>query len=231
MALISVFIDQIRTDRVGRYEELIRELAAEARKKKEGWRWTANEVGFGRRSTMHYVSRHEDYADLEKHGDPQALFTRVLGTKKGEKHLEELNESLISSERLLGLHRPDLSYPKEPAEGIVPVTSVAMLHARPGFQQTVEELLLKLAEAIPKTGESARVASFQAVTGDMLVYWIVRPLNRLADLDQQSIGRDLLINAYGQNEGAQHFRSGLEGVDQLRREIVFYREDLSNPPG
>ena len=91
-------------------------------------------------------------------------------------------------------------------------------------------MLLKIAEAIPKTGESARIASYQAVTGDMLVYWLVRPLNRLADLDKQSIGRDLLVNAYGQSEGNRFFHSGLENVDQLQREIVFYREDLSNPP-
>ena len=32
MSLISVFTDQIRPDRVRRYEELIAELAAEARK-------------------------------------------------------------------------------------------------------------------------------------------------------------------------------------------------------
>ena len=230
MSLISVFTDQIRPDRVRRYEELISELAAEARKKKEAWRWTAHQVGFGVRARMYYVSRHEDFADVEKHGDSQALFRRVLGEKNGEKHLEEVTECVASSERALSLHRPDLSYPKEPAEGIAPITSLALLRARPGSQQAVEELLLKVAEAIPKTGESAAIASFQAVTGDMLVYWLARPLNRLADLDQQSVGRDLLIKAYGPNEGDRVFRSALEAADQLQREIVFYREDLSNPP-
>ena len=46
----------------------------------------------------------------------------------------------------------------------------------------------------------------------------------------QTVGRDLLIKAFGQNEGDRIFRSGLEGIDQLQREITSYNEELSNPP-
>ena len=35
--------------------------------------------------------------------------------------------------------------------------------------------------------------------------------------------------AFGKPEGERIFRSGLEGVDRLEREITVYREDLSNP--
>jgi hypothetical protein len=230
MSLISVFTDEIRPGQTRRYEELIAEVAAEARKKKEAWRWTAHQVTIGQRSRMYYGSRHEDYADVERQGDPEALFARVLGEKKGAKQLEEVGECTASNERALGLHRPDLSYPQEPAEGIARLTSLVVVRARPGLQNVVEEMILKFAEAIPKTGESSRIGTFQALTGDMLVYWIARPLDRLADLDGQSAGRDLLIKAYGQNEGDRIFRAGLEGVDQLQREITVYREDLSNPP-
>ena len=83
VSLISVFTDQIRPDRGRRYEEIIAELAAEARKKREGWRWTAHQVGFGPLAKIYYVSEHPDYADLEKHGDAQALFERVLGRQEG----------------------------------------------------------------------------------------------------------------------------------------------------
>jgi len=87
----------------------------------------------------------------------------------------------------------------------------------------------QLAEAIPKSGQPGSVAAAQAVIGDMLGYWIVRPLQKLADLERQSVGRDLLIKAFGKQEGERIFRSGLEGVDRLEREITVYREDLSNP--
>ena len=230
MALISVFTDQIRQDRIRPYEERVAELAAEARKKKEGWRWTAHAVGFGSLARIYHVSQHEDHADLEKRGDPLALFTRVLGEKKGEKHLEDVTECLVSSERILATQRPDLSYPQQPPAGIAPVSSVAAIRARPGQQDVVEELLRKFAEAVPKTGENARIGTAQQLTGDMSIYWIVRPLESLSQLDQQSVGQDLLIKAFGKTEGERIFRAGLAGADQVQREITTYREDLSNPP-
>ena len=117
------------------------------------------------------------------------------------------------------------------SEAVSPITSLALIRARPGGQDAVEELLRKFAEAIPKTGESATLNAAQALTGDMLVYWLVRPLDRLADLDKQSIGRDLLLKAYGQQEGSRIWSEGSQSMDQLQREILFYREDLSNPRG
>ena len=230
MALISVFTDQVRPDKAREYQELVAELAAEARKKQEPWHWTSYQVGFGPLGRIYHVSQHPDHADIEKQGDAEALFTRVLGEKKGPKLLEDAQDCLVSTERALGIQRPDLSNPQEPAESIAQVSSLALIRARPGRQQAVEKLLRQMAEAIPKTGEPGRIGVAQALTGDMLLYWIVRPLESLADLDRQSIGRDLLIKALGQSEGERIFQSGLENVDQLQREITFYREDLSNPP-
>jgi hypothetical protein len=229
MSLISVFTDQIRPDRGRRYEAIIVELAAEARKKREEWRWTAHQVGFGSLARIYYVSEHPDYADLEKHGDVPALFERVLGVTKGRKLLDEANECLVSNQRTLGVQRLDLSYVKEPAQGVAPLASLALFRARPGAQHLVEELLRQIAEAIPKCGEPGSVAAAQSVIGDMLGYWTVRPLQKLADLDRQSVGRALLIKAFGKQEGERIFRNGLEGVDRLEREITVYREDLSNP--
>ncbi len=230
MALISVFTDQMRPDKAREYQELVAELAAEARKKQEPWHWTSYQVGFGPLGRIYHVSQHPDHADIEKQGDAEALFTRVLGEKRGPKLLEDAQDCLVSTERALGIQRPDLSYPQEPAESIAQASSLALIRARPGRQQAVEKLLRQMAEAIPKTGEPGRIDVAQALTGDMLLYWIVRPLESLADLDRQSIGRDLLIKALGQSEGERIFQSGLENVDQLQREITFYREDLSNPP-
>jgi hypothetical protein len=230
MTLVSIFTDHIRPDKLSDYEELIAELAAEARKKKEAWRWTAHQTAFGALGRMRYVSWHESYADLEKHGDPEALFARVLGEKKGRKHLEETTECLWSNERALHQHRPDLSYPQERATKIPQFTSVVMLQPRPGSQAAVEEMLRQIAEAIPKTGEPAQLRTYQALTGDMQSYVIARPLDRLSDLDQQSVGRDLLVKAYGQQEGERIFAAGLEGTLETQREILSTREDLSNPP-
>ena len=229
MALISVFADQIRPDRVQRYEDIVAELAEKARKGDEAWHWTAHQVGFGPLARIYYTSAHEDHADVEKHGDPRALFARVFGEKEGRKKLGEATACQVSSERTLGLLRPDLSYAQEPGAVVSKLSSVALVRARPGRQSDVEELLRKVAEAIPKAGESARIAGVQALTGDMAVYWIVRSLDSLADLDRQAFGRDLLVKAYGEEEGGRAFET--DAVDRLEREITVYREDLSNPIG
>lgn len=230
MSLVSIFTDDVRQDKLNDYEELIAELARGARDQDEGWRWTAHQTAFGPLSRIRYVSWHEDYADLERQGDPLALFTRVLGEKKGRNLLEDVNECLTSNERALNQHRTDLSYPQERSTAIAPVVSVAMLRPRPGGQAAVEELLRQMAEAIPKTGEQAQIRCYQTLTGEMFNYVIVRPLERLADLDQQSVARDLLVKAYGQQEGERIFQAGIEATLETQREILAYREDLSNPP-
>jgi hypothetical protein len=230
MTLVSIFTDHIRQDRLDDYEEQISGLAAAARKKKEAWRWTAYQTAFGQLARVRYVSWHESYADLEKHGDPLALFTRVMGEKKGAEHLRDVGKCLWSSERAINQHRPELSHPKERVAKIAPLISVAMLRPRPGGQGAVEEMLRHIAEAIPKTGEQAQIRTSQTLTGDMQSYAVARPLDRLADLDQQSIGRDLLVKAYGPKEGERIFQAGLEGTLETQREILTYREDLSNPP-
>jgi hypothetical protein len=230
MSLVSVFTDHVRQDKLDDYEERIAGLASQARKKHEAWRWVAQQTAFGPLSRIHYVSWHDDYADLEAKGDPQALFARVFGGKKGRDRLEDVSKCLLSTERALLQYRPDLSYPQERATTIPAVTSVAMVRARPGGQEAVETLLRHIAEAVPKTGEQAQIRTYQALIGDMQSYGIVRPLDRLADLDQQSVGRDLVIKAYGPQEGERIYREGLEASAETRREIRAYREDLSNPP-
>jgi len=230
MSLVSIFTDQVRPDKLNDYEDLIAELARSAREQDEGWHWTAHQTAFGPLSRIRYVSWHEDYADLERHGDPLALFTRVLGEKKGRNLLEDVNECLVSNERALNQYRPDLSYPQERSTTIAPVVSVALIRPRPGSQAAVEEMLRQMAEAIPKTGEEAQIRCYQTLTGEMFSYVLVRPLERLADLDRQSVARDLTVKAYGQQEGERIFKAGIEATLETQREILAYREDLSNPP-
>ncbi len=230
MSLVNVFTDQIRPDRLRRYEACIAELAAAARDQNDPWRWTAHQVGVGDGARMYYVSRHPDHADVERSGDPPTLFSRLLGERQGLQLLDETSECLVHNQRTLGIERPDLSYPQQAPEGIAPMASIALIHARAGHQEALEDMLRQLAEAIPKAGEEARIDCTQSLTGDMLSYWIVRPLESLADLDHQPIGRDLLIAAYGQNDGARIFRTGLAAADRVDREITRLRQDLSNPP-
>ncbi len=54
-------------------------------------------------------------------------------------------------------------------------------------------------------------------------------MEKLSEFDDQLLVPDLLNKAFGTAEGGLIFRSGLEAIESLRREIVRHREDLSNP--
>jgi hypothetical protein len=107
---------------------------------------------------------------------------------------------------------------------------VTSLRARPGQAEACEELIRKIAEAIPKTGDAARIITNQSIIGELNLYWTVRPLRSLSELDEQLPAPELLNKAFGPAEGGLLWRTGSEAVDQARREITGYVPELSNPP-
>ncbi len=229
MPLVAVYSDRVRLDGAARYEELIQEVAQAAAKKKEKWAWTAHQVSFGNVGTMHYVSEAPDWATIEQRGEVDDLIRRLLGEKRGSEVQQELNECLASSQRTISVDRPDLSYPAEEERRVSPLAIITLVRARPGKQEACEEVIRRIAEAIPKAGEPSRLASFQTLIGDGMQYWTVRPAEDLSEFDDRLMVPELLSKAFGPAEGGLIFRSGLEAIDVLRREIVRYREDLSNP--
>jgi len=232
MALITINTDVVRPDRLRRYEALVKELASQARKQDEGWRWTAHFTAYGNTesATFHYVQQTESFAQLQQQGEVDEMVRRVMGEKAGEEMLQEANECLLASRRGISRDRPDLSYPPDPGQTTSAAALISVARARPGRQEAVEEILRKIAEAIPKLDEPIRITTYQTVIGDALQYWTVRPLDELGDLDEQLTVSDLLEKAFGPAEGGLIFRSGLEAVEQLERSITIYRDELSNAP-
>ena len=106
---------------------------------------------------------------------------------------------------------------------------VTVLRVRPGHQDAAEELIRKLAEAIPKVDDPARLITYQSVIGDLRTLWTVRPIASLADLDRQLAPNDLLNKAFGSGEGGLIGRAGMEALESVERSILVLRADLSNP--
>jgi hypothetical protein len=180
-------------------------------------------------NTIHFVSEAPDFAAIGVRGLPDELVRRLLGEKDGNEWLQQANECVLAVRQTISRERPDLSYPPERTVRRYPVALVTVLRARPGRQEACEELLRKVAEAIPKAGDPARLVAYQTLVGELTQYWTVRPLEDLGQLDRQTQPSDLLNKAFGAAEGGLIFRTGLEAIEQVRREIGFYREDLSNP--
>ena len=229
MALVAVYSDTVRLDRSARYEELVQEIAQAAVKKKEKWNWTAHQVSFGNVGVVHYVSESPDWAAMQKRGEVDEMIQRVLGQKRAKELQQELNQCLVSEQRTISVDRPDLSYPPEQERTTAALAVVTAVRARPGRQEACEEVIRKIAEAIPKVGETSRIATFQTLIGDGLQYWTVRPAEDLGEFDDRLMVPDLLSKAFGQAEGGLIYRSGLEAIDVLQRQITRYRKDLSNP--
>ena len=229
MPLTTVLSERIRPERLRRYEELVQRLAKKAVQKKDAWQWTAHQTAFGEVGTIHYVSASSDFAAIGSRGLPDELVRRVMGEKEGNELLEQASECVLSRQQIIGVERPDLSYPPEQRDRRYPAAIVTILRARPGGQEGCEEVIRKVAEAIPKVGDPARLVAYQTLVGDLMQYWTVRPLQSLGELDRQLLPADLLSKAFGAAEGGLIFRTGLEAIAEVRREIAFYREDLSNP--
>jgi hypothetical protein len=195
MALTSVLSVSVRPERFSAYEEAVRRLAERAIQRKEGFRWTAHQTAFGELGTVHFVSEDSDWTGIGTRGLPEQMVRRVMGEEKGQALLEELNGCILGGRSVISTDRPDLSCPPEEIERTRPAAAVTTLRVRPGGQEAFEELMRKIAEAVPK-------------------------------VDQPE---ELLTKAFGAAEGGLIFRSGLEALEDAERQIVLYREDLSNP--
>ena len=230
MPLISVLSDEVRPDRLRKYEQLVASLAERAREKDDPWKWTAHQTVVGQRlGTVHYVTSNASFAEIATRGMPDQLITRLLGEKKGGEFLEQAGECILQQQQQVSIDRPDLSHPSIDDGRTAPAAVVTVARARPGHQDACEELIRKVAEAIPKVDDPTRLISYQTVLGDLAQYWTVRPLAGLDELDRSLPVPELLNQAFGAAEGGLIFRSGLEAIEQVMRSVVMYREELSNP--
>jgi len=231
MPLIGVNSVTLRPERPRAFEEVVGQLAKKAIEKKERWRWTAHQTRIGDMARLHFVYQAADFGALEALGTVDELYRRVLGEKQGDELFVRSSECIQARQNTLSIERPDLSYAPDATARTAPAFDVVTLvRARPGQHEACEELIRKIAEAIPKAGDPTRLVTYQVVVGDLREYWTTRPLRRLADFDQQLATAELLNRAFGAAEGGLIWRSGNEAIAEVRRELVAYREDLSNPP-
>ena len=229
MALVSIISVETIPERQQDYRESVVAIAARARELNDEFRWTAHEVAYGGNTAIHFASSTENFADLGERGLAPEMVARVLGENEGVEMLRRLGSCTQSLTSQVSVDRPDLSYPPEGGDAISPFAVVTTLKARSGQQEACEELLRKIAEAIPKAGDPALMTTFQTIVGEGSQYWTSRPLRDLGELDQQLTPPDLLTKAFGAAEGGIIFRSGVGAIEQVERSIVIYREELSNP--
>lgn len=227
MSLMTVFSVSVRPDRFSTYEARVHRLAEKAVAQKEPFEWEARQVAAGALGTIHFTSACRDWAALSERPPADELIRKVMGDTEGAQLLEQLSECVISERYTVGQERGDLSCPPDSDSPMKPFGTVTIMRARPGGQDAVEELIRKVAQAIPQAKDTRRFRAFQTVLGDLRTYWAAVPLGDVAELDTMLPLPELLYKAFGA-EGALVYRTGMDAVEHIERQLTILRPELSN---
>lgn len=227
MPLSGVNHVYVRPRKIAAFEKEITALARRAAEAHDRFRWTAHQSLWGRPNHYAFVYQAETFADAEALGTIPDLWQRVYrGDMK--KRFRRTNACIECVEHILLHDRPDLSFPPHAIDpSSYPYYAVTQVRARPGQAEACEELIRKLAEAIPKAEEATHLLTYQNYFGNLAEYWAARPLTELGELDGQLMGSLLLEKAFGPAEGGLLWRAGTEAVEFAHRELLVYRPELS----
>ena len=229
MSLTGVNHVYVRPEELREFEEQIEELSGRAASAKDRFRWSAHQSLWGEPNHFAFVYKTETFEDMEKLGRIPELWERNF-KDDAAKRMARTNECIQSIEHIVLVDRAELSYPPDNVDPTAyPYAAVTQVRGRPGHAEACEELIRKLAEAIPKVDDPAHLMTFQNYFGNLDEYWLVRPLDDLGQLDTQLMGQPLLDKAFGPAEGGLFWRAGTEAIAFAKRELVAYRPELSNP--
>jgi hypothetical protein len=229
--LVNSDVCRVRPDSFVAFEEGVAKLSKVAREKSYERPWIAYQVLYGQTGTVGFHTLHENWQNLGDQAIPAQVFEDVLGAEEGRRLYAAVNACLDQAESIVAIDRPELSHSEPAGQGEPPsMMMLTRLRARSGGQEACEELIRKVAEAIPKLNDPTRFRAYQTLAGDRLSYAIVVPLEQgLGALDGQTAVPELLGQAFGSKEGASVFRSGREAIESMQTDIAVLREDLSNP--
>ena len=227
MSLTTVLSVEVRPDRASAYESHVHELAAKAVAGKEQFEWTAHQVIAGPLGTMHFVSEAPDWAALGAREPIESLARRLLGDNEGALLLERIAECVVARRFEIARDRADLSQPVAPEDPPRANTLVSVIQARPGGEDACEELIRKVAQAIPLVNDPRRFMAYESFVGPTRTYWIVTPLAEMTDLDRMLSPKELLQKAFGA-DGVLLHRTGFEAIERLERQLIVLRPELSN---
>ena len=229
MTLVNSDRCRVRPGSIVAFEDAVAHLSKAAVEQDYERPWTAYQTVHGAIGNISFITLHESWQSLGAQAPPATLFQELLGPAEGRKLFAEANACLDEVESIVAVDRPELSYFDVAPERPAAFMQFTQIRARPGAQEECEELIRKVAEAIPKVDDPTRFTAWQTLIGDRLTYGVAFPLSGIGDLDERLSPADLLEKAFGTSEGGLIYRHGREAISELRTSVSVYREDLSNP--
>src|SRR5262249_35019142 len=151
----------VRPDKQGAYESAVQRVAAKALEQKEPFEWAAYQVAAGALGTVHFVAEARDWAALGTREPVEALVRRLLGETEGTHLIHQIGACIVAERSVIGQPRFDLSCPPDAQQSLAPLGMVTLMRARPGGQDACEELIRKVAQAIPTVKDPRRFLAYQ----------------------------------------------------------------------
>jgi len=227
MPLISVLRNNIRQSAAPQYERLIRFIAERARQDNDTFNWGGRVSTGAEGRSISFVTSVAGFAELAAREQPDDMIRRLFGEGDGNAFIEALGEGVESTSFGVATIREDLSTVAAPPEE-PQLALVTRLRATSKGALGVAELIRKVSEAATKVDEQRRTLVLQTLIGDLRSYSVVQFVADPAQLDQQSQVPQLLVQAYGQEEGEKIFYEGTKCIEQAESELSIPRPDLSN---
>lgn len=227
MPLFSVSEYTVRPEKFRDFEKLVASVADAARKDAKTGTWMTLTTAIGPARNVSIVMQSETFAERAKIEPGEQLLRRLLGEKKGAEALQAWYECVEDGSSRVLRDRPDLSYPAPPGKPR-PFVMLTRIQVVPGGAETLEELLRKLAEAIPKTDDPRRFMTLQPYFGDLREYVTAVGLDHPEQLDAMAAPAELLTRAFGMAEGGLISRAGMQAMAHATRELLMLRPDLSH---
>lgn len=228
MAMSTSLRTTVRMASVDGYEEAVKKLAEKARGDPATLDWVAYQAIHGPMGTYFFARQFESWKAIIESEPTAAMVRRLFPGQTGMALMEQLNEGMVSIESVVLQDRPELGYPADERDQPAPFLRRTRITVRPGGNDACEELLRKVAEAVPKVDDPVRFSTTQLLVGDLHQYGVVSPIDDPGELDAQRRVPDLLNGAFGPDEGGLIWRAGRDAIAAAYTDIWMYRADLSN---
>lgn len=231
---LDVSIVRAKPDKVADFEAIGKKIA-DANRRGNGDRWIALTDVYGEANTYEFVSRRQDYADIDKGGDAfNNAMNKAFGKEGAQKVLQDVNNCVVSWRNEIRVRRPDLSS-KMPSDaqalnkmvGESRVLRNITVHVRAGHVSDFENLLKEVNSAADRNPNAQPVLVSQTIEGGHGdAFYITFFRTSLGGFDHNPTLADILGK-----EGMAKFEKTIGEIGAGSESAIYrFAPELSNPP-
>jgi hypothetical protein len=231
---LDEYIVKVKPEKISDFEVIAKKIA-DANRRNNGDRFLAMQALYGEPNTYVFVSRRQDYADIDKASDAfMNAVNKTLGKEGADKLFRDFNSCLISSRAELRLRRPDLSS-KMPVDaaalnklvGESRVLRTITLRVRAGHVADFETLIKEVNAHADRNTNTQPVLVSQAIEGERGdTFYITFLRSSLGGFDKNVTLAEILGP-----EGLAKFEKTVAEISQSSESSIYrFVPELSNPP-